>query len=163
MFVLCKTSNPSSADFQTLQVNDGRMLYEHIAKRAQEQWNTDGNMGLVIGATDVEAMRNARAAAPDLWILAPGVGAQVRAATSVSRMLKLDIRPLPPIQCSPVFPPHCRVMLIMHHTTVSLAMIRAICVCMRQGGNLREALAAGLRRDGPSRGYSGIGRYHRCR
>ena len=33
-------------------------------------------MGLVVGATHIEAMANVRATAPDLWFLAPGVGAQ---------------------------------------------------------------------------------------
>ena len=34
------------------------------------------NIGLVVGATHIEAMKRVRAAAPDLWFLAPGVGAQ---------------------------------------------------------------------------------------
>ena len=60
VFVLCKTSNPSSSDFQTLRVTDSedgqtRMLYEQVAKVAEEKWNDNGTMGLVIGATDVEA------------------------------------------------------------------------------------------------------------
>jgi uridine monophosphate synthetase len=50
-------------------------LYEHVARRAQE-WNTLGNVGLVVGATYPQALQRARAAAPDLWILVPGVGAQ---------------------------------------------------------------------------------------
>jgi uridine monophosphate synthetase len=50
-------------------------LYEHVAKLAQ-QWNTKNNIGLVVGATHVEALKRVRAAAPDLWFLAPGVGAQ---------------------------------------------------------------------------------------
>jgi orotidine-5'-phosphate decarboxylase len=64
VFVLCKTSNPSSNDFQTLRIKsasadsvggeDGRMLYEQVAKVAQESWNTGGAVGLVVGATDVE-------------------------------------------------------------------------------------------------------------
>jgi hypothetical protein len=33
------------------------MLYEHVARSAQEKWNGDGNVGLVIGATDVEVGR----------------------------------------------------------------------------------------------------------
>ena len=49
--------------------------YEHLARLAQT-WNTHGNLGLVVGATQVDALRRVRAAAPDLWFLAPGVGAQ---------------------------------------------------------------------------------------
>lgn len=76
VFLLCKTSNNTSKDFQTLTLAGGNeMLYEHVARLAQS-WNEDNNIGLVVGATDTEAMRRTRAAAPDLWILAPGVGAQ---------------------------------------------------------------------------------------
>ena len=88
VFLLCKTSNPGSGDLQDLLVtmDDGSQatvngqssmvyLYEHVAKLAQ-QWNTKNNIGLVVGATHVEATKRVRAAAPDLWFLAPGVGAQ---------------------------------------------------------------------------------------
>ena len=54
VFVLCKTSNKSSADFQTLPVGGGRQLFEQVAKVAQDEWNADNNVGLVIGATDIE-------------------------------------------------------------------------------------------------------------
>jgi uridine monophosphate synthetase len=50
-------------------------LYIHVAHLAQT-WNTRNNIGLVVGATQPEALANVRAAAPDLWFLAPGVGAQ---------------------------------------------------------------------------------------
>ncbi len=52
-FVLCKTSNPGSADFQDLECRDEdtmRPLYEVVARRAVA-WNTQGNVGLVVGAT----------------------------------------------------------------------------------------------------------------
>ncbi|TMW69468.1 hypothetical protein Poli38472_001624 [Pythium oligandrum] len=78
-FVLCKTSNPSANDFQTLSVATGqgesRLLYEQVALKCQE-WNSEDNVGLVVGATDVEALRRVRAVTPNLWILAPGIGAQ---------------------------------------------------------------------------------------
>lgn len=74
VFLLCKTSNPGADDFQSLMTNNGP-LYEVVAQSAQ-QWNTNGNIGLVVGATQPEALARVRAIAPDLWILAPGVGAQ---------------------------------------------------------------------------------------
>lgn len=79
-FLLCKTSNPGASDLQDLPVvgADGRPpvpLYVHVAKLAQS-WNVNDNIGLVVGATQPEALANVRAAAPDLWFLAPGVGAQ---------------------------------------------------------------------------------------
>ena len=75
IFLLCKTSNPGSGDLQDVALSDGDLLYERVAKLAQ-QWNTKNNIGLVVGATHIEAMKRVRAAAPDLWFLAPGVGAQ---------------------------------------------------------------------------------------
>lgn len=74
-FVLCKTSNPGSADLQDLILADGSPLYVHVARQAQT-WNTNGNVGLVVGATHPAALAAVRAAAPEMWFLVPGVGAQ---------------------------------------------------------------------------------------
>jgi uridine monophosphate synthetase len=73
-FVLCKTSNPGADEFQTLSIK-GHLLYEMVAQHAQ-QWNANGNVGLVVGATDPQALARVRAVVPDLWFLVPGVGAQ---------------------------------------------------------------------------------------
>jgi orotidine 5'-phosphate decarboxylase subfamily 2 len=92
VFLLCKTSNPGAGDLQDLMIDRGPQtidreslstvhnprstyLYEHIAYLAQ-QWNVQNNIGLVVGATQPEALTRVRAAAPDLWFLSPGVGAQ---------------------------------------------------------------------------------------
>jgi uridine monophosphate synthetase len=97
VFLLCKTSNPGAADFQDLRLTEdpstalraGRQsktgsvlrlpssvpLFIHVAQLAQT-WNTQDNLGLVVGATQPKSLARVRAAAPDLWILAPGVGAQ---------------------------------------------------------------------------------------
>ncbi|HAV78133.1 MAG TPA: orotidine-5'-phosphate decarboxylase [Anaerolineae bacterium] len=75
VFLLCKTSNPGSGDLQDIKLEDGDLLYEHVAKLAQT-WNAKNNIGLVVGATHIEAMNRVRASAPDLWFLTPGVGAQ---------------------------------------------------------------------------------------
>jgi uridine monophosphate synthetase len=75
IFLLCKTSNPGSGDLQDIALANNDLLHEHVAKLAQV-WNTKNNIGLVVGATHIEATKRVRAAAPDLWFLAPGVGAQ---------------------------------------------------------------------------------------
>jgi uridine monophosphate synthetase len=75
VFLLCKTSNPGAADLQDLPLASGAPLYIRVAQLAQ-QWNTKNNIGLVVGATQPEALARVRAAAPDLWFLSPGVGAQ---------------------------------------------------------------------------------------
>ena len=75
-FVLCKTSNPGADEFQGSRMPDaGCTLYEMVAQHAQN-WNTNGNVGLVVGATDPQALARVRSAAPALWFLVPGVGAQ---------------------------------------------------------------------------------------
>jgi uridine monophosphate synthetase len=81
IFLLCKTSNPGSADLQDLRLQGGagqpagETLYERVARLAQEI-NTRGNVGLVVGATHPAELQRIRQLAPELWILAPGVGAQ---------------------------------------------------------------------------------------
>lgn len=78
IFVLCKTSNKGADEFQNLELkiqNAERSLYELVAINAQT-WNAQNNVGLVVGATDPPSMARARAAAPDLWFLVPGIGAQ---------------------------------------------------------------------------------------
>jgi len=77
VFLLCKTSNPGAADLQDLPVAGPavRPLWEVVVELART-WNERDNLGLVIGATYPAALRRAREIATDLWILAPGVGAQ---------------------------------------------------------------------------------------
>lgn len=73
-FILCRTSNPGAADLQSLRV-DGQPLYEVVARKAGE-WNTHGNIGLVVGATYPEELKRVRSICPDMCLLIPGVGAQ---------------------------------------------------------------------------------------
>jgi orotidine-5'-phosphate decarboxylase len=70
VFLLCLTSNPGAGDF--LLEGD---LYKRIAERAVE-WNKNGNVGLVVGATRAEHAAAVRAIAPELPFLVPGIGAQ---------------------------------------------------------------------------------------
>lgn len=75
IFVLAKTSNPGSGEFQNLTV-DGEELYKTVARHVAEEWNRNGNCGLVVGATYPEELKTVRALAPDMPILVPGLGAQ---------------------------------------------------------------------------------------
>lgn len=84
-FVLCKTSNPSAKEIQDLMVSEKfpsqdsfdikRPLYEWIANLVRE-WNTQGNLGLVVGATQIDSLVRVRQIDPNIWILAPGIGTQ---------------------------------------------------------------------------------------
>lgn len=74
-FLLCKTSNPGAGDLQDLALSGGEPVYVAVARLALG-WNTRDNVGLVVGATQPEALARVRQATPGMWILAPGVGAQ---------------------------------------------------------------------------------------
>jgi orotidine-5'-phosphate decarboxylase len=84
--IVCRTSNPGAAELQDLKLTDRgveRTLYEHTARLAS-QWNTRGNVGIVVGATYPGEMAELRGQHPDMPFLIPGVGAQggdVEAAT----------------------------------------------------------------------------------
>ena len=78
-FLLCRTSNPGGDDLQNRRLADlpgAPLLYEHVASLAQGAWNTNGQLGLVVGATYPAEVARVRELAPTLPLLIPGVGAQ---------------------------------------------------------------------------------------
>lgn len=80
IFVLVKTSNPSSGDFQD-RLTEGRPLYEWVGEKVA-QWGADfmgdsySYVGAVVGATYPEMGRQLRKIMPKSFILVPGYGAQ---------------------------------------------------------------------------------------
>lgn len=80
IFILVKTSNPSSGEFQDRLI-DGRPLYEHVGEKVA-QWGADcmgdsySYIGAVVGATYPEMGRVLRNIMPKSFILVPGYGAQ---------------------------------------------------------------------------------------
>lgn len=75
IFVLCRTSNKGAGEFQDLIVG-GIPLYQRVAKNVAERWNTNGNCGLVMGATYPKELAEVRAMGIELPFLIPGIGAQ---------------------------------------------------------------------------------------
>ena len=79
-FILVKTSNPSSGEFQD-RVIDGRPLYEWVGEKVA-QWGEDhmgkeySYIGAVVGATYPEMGKVLRKLMPKTFILVPGYGAQ---------------------------------------------------------------------------------------
>nr|WP_205905474.1 orotidine-5'-phosphate decarboxylase [Collimonas pratensis] len=73
--VLCRTSNAGGSDLQFLTV-DGVPLYQHVARLVAEKWNTNGQCGLVVGATFPQELAQVRSIIGDMPLLVPGVGAQ---------------------------------------------------------------------------------------
>ena len=81
LFILAKTSNPSSGEFQDRLVN-GKPLYEVVAEKIAE-WGADhmgscgySYIGAVVGATYPEMGKALRKVMPKSYILVPGYGAQ---------------------------------------------------------------------------------------
>lgn len=80
LFVLVKTSNPSSGEFQDQKI-DGVPLYELVADKVVE-WGQDSvengysNVGAVVGATYPEMSAILRKKMPHTYFLVPGYGAQ---------------------------------------------------------------------------------------
>lgn len=76
VIILCKTSNPGSGDLQDLQVGD-EPLFLKVADRCHE-WDQQypASVGLVVGATYPEQLRDVRQRVGDQIILLPGLGAQ---------------------------------------------------------------------------------------
>jgi orotidine-5'-phosphate decarboxylase len=75
VFVLCRTSNPGSGDFQSLIV-DGEPLYQRVARTVAGEWSLHGECGLVVGATYPDELRTVRGLVGDMPLLVPGIGAQ---------------------------------------------------------------------------------------
>jgi orotidine-5'-phosphate decarboxylase len=92
VFLLCRTSNPGGNDLQMLDVG-GVRLYEYVARLAASQWNTNGQLGLVVGATYPNELARVRALAGDLPLLVPGIGVQggdVQAAVQAGQTARGD-------------------------------------------------------------------------
>lgn len=101
-FILCRTSNPGAGEFQDLKVTEGgkntsgvagwsgsgshdfpdgggigKPLYQVIAEHVAKDWNSNGNCGLVVGATypsELEIVRHI--ASNGFPLLIPGLGTQ---------------------------------------------------------------------------------------
>ena len=76
LILLCRTSNPGGDDLQAQRLEGGELLYERIARLAATDWNRNGQLGLVVGATYPAEIARVRELAPTLPLLIPGIGAQ---------------------------------------------------------------------------------------
>ena len=94
IFVLVKTSNPSSGEFQDKLI-DGRPLYELVAEKVVEWGNmsmdgTYSNVGAVVGATYPEMSKILRKLMPHTYFLVPGYGAQGGTAADLKHCFNED-------------------------------------------------------------------------
>jgi len=96
LFVLVKTSNPSSSQIQDLKAADGRPVYAHMGDLVSE-WGRGligesgfSNIGAVVGATHPAEGKALREALPHTFFLVPGYGAQGGKAADLAGMLNKD-------------------------------------------------------------------------
>ncbi|MBT3571336.1 MAG: orotidine-5'-phosphate decarboxylase [Flavobacteriales bacterium] len=73
--VLALTSNKGGLDFQKIENENGKQLFEQVLETSKE-WGTDENMMYVVGATRAEQLSEIRTIIPNHFLLVPGVGAQ---------------------------------------------------------------------------------------
>ena len=73
--VLCRTSNPGSAELQNLRM-DGRPLWQIVAEKVARSWNRNGNCMMVASGRNPAEMAQIRAIVDDMTLLVPGIGAQ---------------------------------------------------------------------------------------
>lgn len=82
IFILVKTSNPSSGELQDIKLENGEEIYIKVAKLV-EKWGTDllgkngySSIAAVVGATYPKQLEEIRRVAPHTYFLIPGYGAQ---------------------------------------------------------------------------------------
>lgn len=92
IFVLLRTSNPSSKELQELILQDGKPVYEHMADLI-ENWGASNigkhgysKVGAVVGATHPQEGKRLRELMPHTFFLVPGYGAQGGTAQDVAGM-----------------------------------------------------------------------------
>ena len=90
VYVLVKTSNPSSAEIQDVLVQSGRPVYDRVAELVQ-QWGRDAmgargysSVGAVVGGTHPEEGAALRRRLPGVQFLIPGYGAQGATAADIA-------------------------------------------------------------------------------
>ena len=94
LFILVKTSNPSSGEFQDQEIN-GRCLYELVGEKVAE-WGEDhmgdsySYIGAVVGATYPKQAEILRGLMPKTYILVPGYGAQGGTAKDLKPFFNQD-------------------------------------------------------------------------
>lgn len=90
VFIILKTSNPSSGEIQNLVTDNGQLVYEKVAEKIEEVMASSGCeaenyscLGVVVGATYPEDARKIRRLLPRCIFLVPGFGAQGAEAESL--------------------------------------------------------------------------------
>ena len=90
IFILVKTSNPSSGELQDLKLENGKEIYTQVAELV-EKWGEElrgkynySSIAAVVGATYPEQLKQIRKTAPHTYFLIPGYGAQGGKASDIA-------------------------------------------------------------------------------
>lgn len=84
-------SNPSAAEFQNLELKDGRKVYEVVTDRVAHVWNTNGNVFVEAGATyPAELKRVREIIGNDMILLVAGIGSQGGTISSLNGLFGTD-------------------------------------------------------------------------
>ncbi len=90
IFILVKTSNPSSGELQDLKLENQKEVYLHVAELV-EKWGEElrgkyqySSIAAVVGATYPEQLKQIREASPHTYFLIPGYGAQGGKASDIA-------------------------------------------------------------------------------
>lgn len=75
VILLALTSNEGAKDFQMLRDEEGKYLFERVIETSQT-WENSDRLMLVVGATQSDMLQQVRKAAPEAFLLVPGIGAQ---------------------------------------------------------------------------------------
>jgi orotidine-5'-phosphate decarboxylase len=85
VILLCRTSNPGGSELQFLKVSSpvgagntplSEPLFERVARLVADEWNSNGQCALVVGATFPAELRRVREIVGNMPLLVPGIGAQ---------------------------------------------------------------------------------------
>jgi orotidine-5'-phosphate decarboxylase len=98
LFVLVRTSNPSSAVIQDFTDANGQTMYEKLAEIVAQVANKEGrvgtqgysNVGMVVGGTSPQITSALRQKYDNIWFLVPGYGSQGAEAADCVRFCKTD-------------------------------------------------------------------------
>jgi len=73
--ILCRTSNPGAGELQDLLV-DGKPVWQVLAEKIRDDWNSNQNCMIVVGATYPDELAQLRSFMGEIPFLVPGIGAQ---------------------------------------------------------------------------------------
>lgn len=89
VILLALTSNKGSHDFQLIEDNGGKRIFEHVLETSAK-WASSDEMMYVVGATQGAMFKDIRKVSPNSFLLVPGVGAQGGSLEEVAKYSMIE-------------------------------------------------------------------------